>query len=130
MVSCPYSVRHSSQTARDKREEGGDDVKSVWSLCPGLHTCYNDRYSGKQCREAELILKAGLSSDWSLQPDSMKLESLVTAHQLRCREYVPGSCTHRPSHHGSRLHPKSSIQPAREIGAQGTIGDWDEVVTR
>ena len=25
--------------------------------------------------------KAFLSSDWSLQPDSMKLDSLVTAHQ-------------------------------------------------
>ena len=25
--------------------------------------------------------RAGLSSDWSLQPDSMKLDSLVTAHQ-------------------------------------------------
>ena len=25
-----------------------------------------------------------------------------------CRgEYVPGPCTHRPSHHGSRLHQKS-----------------------
>jgi hypothetical protein len=107
VVSCPYSVRHSSQTACDKQEEGGDDVKSVWSLCPGLHTCYNDRYRRKQGREAELIPKTGLSSDWSLQPDSMKLESLVTAHQLRRREYVPGSCTHRPSHHGSRLHPKS-----------------------
>lgn len=22
-------------------EEGGADVKSAWSLCPGLHTCYN-----------------------------------------------------------------------------------------
>ena len=75
-------------------------------------------------------LKTGLSSDWSLQPDSMKPESLVMAHQLRRREYVPGSCTHRPSHHGSRLHPKSLTQPAREIDAQGTIGDWDEVVTR
>jgi len=28
------------------------------------------------------------------------------------------------------LHPKSLTQPAREIDAQGTIGDWDEVVTR
>ena len=130
MVSCPYSVRHSSQTACDKQEEGGDDVKSVWSLCPGLHTCYNDRYRRKQGREAELIPKTGLSSDWSLQPDSMKPESLVMAHQLRRREYVPGSCTHRPSHHGSRLHPKSLIQLAIEIDAQGTIGDWDEVVTR
>ena len=25
--------------------------------------------------------RTGLSSDWSLQPDSMKLDSLVTAHQ-------------------------------------------------
>ena len=54
--------------------------------------------------------KAGLSSDWSLQLDSMKLDSLVTAYQLRRREYVPGSCTHRPSHHESRLHPKSLTQ--------------------
>ena len=45
--------------------------------------------------------KAGLSSDWSLQPDSMKLESLVIAHQPWRGEYVPGPCTHRPSSHGS-----------------------------
>ena len=31
----------SSGTAGDKPEEGGDDVKSSWPLCPGLHTCYN-----------------------------------------------------------------------------------------
>ena len=47
--------------------------------------------------------KACLSSDWSLQLDSMKLESLVMPYQLRRREYVPGPCTHRPSHHGSHL---------------------------
>ncbi len=29
----------------------------------------------------------------------MKLESLVTVNQLRHGEYVPGSCTHRPSTH-------------------------------
>ena len=51
--------------------------------------------------------KTSLSSDWSLQLDSMKPESLVIANQ-QCRgEYVPGSCTHRPSHHGSWLHQKS-----------------------
>ena len=55
--------------------------------------------------------KAGLSSDWSLQLDSMKLESLVMADQLRRREYVPGSCTHRLSHHESWSHPKSPYQP-------------------
>jgi len=94
-----------------KREEGGDDVKSAWPLCPGLHTCYNGRYKGTQYREVEQIHKTGLSSDCSLQLDCMKLESLVMAHQLRRGEYVPGPCTHRPSHHGSRLHPKSLSQP-------------------
>ncbi len=78
-----------------------DDVKSVWPLCPGLHTCYNGYYRGTQYREVEQIRKSSLSSDWSLQLDSMKSESLVKAYQLRRLEYVPGSCTHRPSHHGS-----------------------------
>ncbi len=45
--------------------------------------------------------KAGLSSDWRLQLASMKSESLVTADQRRCGEYVPGPCTHRPSRHES-----------------------------
>ncbi len=50
--------------------------------------------------------KANLSSDRSLQLDCVKLESLVIANQ-QCRgEYVLGSCTHRPSHHGSWLHLK------------------------
>jgi hypothetical protein len=45
--------------------------------------------------------KAGLSSDRSLQLDSVKLELLVIANQLRRGEYVPGPCTHRPSNHES-----------------------------
>ena len=36
-------------------EEGGDDVKSVWSLRPGLHTCYNAQYRGKPTRKGEQI---------------------------------------------------------------------------
>ena len=51
--------------------------------------------------------KTGLSSDCWLQLADMKLESLVMTHQLRRREYVPRPCTHRPSHHESRLYPKS-----------------------
>ncbi len=110
MVSCQRRRKpagHSNQTACDKQEEGGDDVKSVWSLCPGLHTCYNGGYKGMQDREVEQIPKAVHSSDRSLQLDSVRPESLVKAYQLRRLEYVPGPCTHRPSHHGSRLHPKS-----------------------
>src|SRR5215510_3687933 len=44
---------HSEGTAGDKPEEGGDDVKSSWPLCPGLHTCYNGGDSGMPGREAE-----------------------------------------------------------------------------
>ena len=103
------NVGDSVQTAQMNWEEGGDDVKSVWPLRPGLHTCYNARYNGKRNREMKQIPKAGPSSDWSLQLDSMKSESLVTAYQLRRREYVPRPCTHRPSHHESRGHPKPAI---------------------
>ena len=45
-------------------------------------------------------------------------------------EYVPGSCTHRPSRHGSVEHLKPVGQPAREAAVEGGPGDWDEVVTR
>ena len=68
-------------TAGIKPEEGGDDVKSAWPLCLGLHTRYNGRYNWLPHRKVELILKAGLSSDCSLQLDCMKAELLVTARQ-------------------------------------------------
>src|SRR5215469_10531201 len=41
----------SGGTAGDKPEEGGDEVKSSWPLCPGLHTCYNGRYNVTRSRE-------------------------------------------------------------------------------
>ena len=47
----------SGETAGVKPEEGGDDVKSSWPLCPGLHTCYNGAYKGKRVREQERIPK-------------------------------------------------------------------------
>ncbi len=65
----------------------------------GTKGCKTVRWSESQ--------KASLSSDWRLQLASMKSESLVTADQLRCGEYVPGPCTHRPSRHESRLQTKS-----------------------
>ena len=51
--------------------------------------------------------KTPLSSDRSLQLDSVKLESLVIVYQQRYGEYVPGPCTHRPSSHGSWVYLKS-----------------------
>ncbi len=67
--------------------------------------------------------KAGPSSDCRLQFVCMKSESLVMAHQKWRREYVPGSCTHRPSSHLNREYPKSLIQPVREEDAEGKSGE-------
>ena len=74
--------------------------------------------------------KPVLSSDCPLQPEGMKLESLVIVDQLRHGEYVPGPCTHRPSRHGSCERPKSVSEPARDQAAEGERNDWGEVVTR
>ena len=117
MVSCQRRRKpagDSSQTAGAKPEEGGDDVKSSWSLRPGPHTCYNGGDSGAPGREPEPIPKPRLSSDCPLQPEGMKLESLVIVDQLRHGEYVPGPCTHRPSRHGSCERPKSVQQLRKE----------------
>src|SRR5204863_4736957 len=124
------SVGHSRGTARVKREEGGDDVKSSWPLCPGLHTCYNGQYKGSQTREGELIPKS--CPQFGLESATRLHEGGIASNRGSARrgEYVPGPCTHRPSHHESRLHLKSSCQPARGAGADGVVDDWGEVVTR
>ena len=65
------------------------------------------------------------SSDRGLQLALVKVESLVIADQHGRGEYVPGPCTHRPSHHESLLQPKLPL-----AGNEIVIGDWGEVVTR
>ena len=62
---------------------------------------------GSELAIASQSQKVHLSSDWGLQLDPVKLESLVIADQPCCGEYVPGPCTHRPSSHGSRECLKS-----------------------
>ncbi len=81
---------HSEETAGDKPEEGGDDVKSSWPLRAGLHTCYNGGDNGLQTREGKLSPKSRPSSDCSLQLDCMKLESLVIADQHAAVNPFPG----------------------------------------
>ena len=50
--------------------------------------------------------KTGRSPDCSLQLDCMK-SGIASNRGSECRgEYVPGPCTHRPSHHGSGLYQK------------------------
>ncbi len=107
--SSDLGVRTLGGLPRDNREEGGDDVKSVRPLCLGLHTCYNGRYKGLPTREGELI---------SISRPQFGLESAIRLHEAgiasngrsaRSREYVPGSCTHRPSSDESWGYPKSYV---------------------
>src|ERR1700712_1591294 len=57
---------NSDDTAGDKPEEGGDDVKSSWPLRPGLHTYYNGRDRGLQAGDGkpipETLSQSGLES--------------------------------------------------------------------
>ncbi len=89
-LSCHHLVGHSKATAGDKPEEGGDDVKSSWPLQVGLHTCYNGGDRGMQKGNLSQISKNRLSSDWGLQLDPMKLESLVIADQHAAVNTFPG----------------------------------------
>ena len=90
VLSCHHLVGHSKETAGDKPEEGGDDVKSSWPLQAGLHTCYNGIYSGQLFRKDALISKRCLSSDCPLQLEGMKAESLVIADQHVAVNTFPG----------------------------------------
>ena len=58
---------------------------------------------------------------WGAEPEKLSQFGLQAATRLHevgiasnrrsayCGEYVPGPCTHRPSHHESREHPKSVV---------------------
>ena len=61
---------------------------------------------GSEAARRSKSQKAGPSSDCSLQLDCMKPESLVIVDQQCHGEYVPGPCTHRPSHHPSEQRSK------------------------
>ncbi len=84
---------HSWETAGVKPEEGGDDVKSSWPLCPGLHTYYNGRYKGQRTREGERISKSrsqfGLESATRLHEGGI----LVIADQHAAVNVYPGLYT-------------------------------------
>ena len=62
--------------------------------------------TGSQAVMRSQSLKAGPSSDRGLQLAPVKLESLVNVHQPWRVEYVPGSCTHRPSSDERKGRPK------------------------
>ena len=73
--------------------------------------------------------KSHLSSDWSLQLDSMKLESLVIADQHAAVNTFPGLV--HTARHTMGVDRARSRDPNRKVGSvYGKVGDWGEVVTR
>ena len=69
------------------------------------------------------------SPDWSLQLDSMKLESLVIADQHVAVNTFPGLV--HTARHTTRVYNTRSQWPNRKEGDyHGEIHDWGEVVTR
>ena len=73
--------------------------------------------------------KTSLSSDRSLQLDSVKLESLVIADQHAAVNTFPG-LVHTARHTMGVGWTRSRFANRKEAGAQGLISDWGEVVTR
>ena len=102
---------NSRETAADNAEEGGDDVKSSCPLCPGLHTYYNG--TDREQRNCEVERTSETVSQFGLQAATRLHEVGIASNRWSAYsgEYVPGPCTHRPSHHGSHSHPKPAGQP-------------------
>ena len=123
------SAGHSEETAGDKPEEGGDDVKSSWPLRAGLHTCYNGGDRGKRRRELERTPKSRLSSDCTLQLECMKSESLVIADQHAAVNTFPG-LVHTARHTMGVGSTRSRSANRKEAADHGRVSDWGEVVTR
>ena len=73
------NVGDSCETAGNKPEEGGDDVKSSWPLCLGLHTCYNGLYRWMLSREAVQIPKS--RSQFGLESATRLHEAGITSNR-------------------------------------------------
>src|ERR1700738_3590644 len=88
----------------------------------GTKSC--DPARGSQSRQSR--------SQFGLQAATRLHEVGVASNRrsAHCGEYVPGPCTHRPSHHPSLVLPKSLAEPVRDGGAEGVPGKGGEVVTR
>src|SRR5882762_4580450 len=102
----PYLVLTSSGSPRDGGVPFGEP----------RDRCYNGRYKAQPSRETEPIAKN--RSQFGLKSATRLHEVGIASNRGSARrgEYVPGPCTHRPSHHGSQLLQKWLAQPAREGG--------------
>ena len=80
-------------------------------------------------RKRKLIPKSRLSSDCSLQLESMKLESLVIVDQRATVNTFSG-LVHTARHTMGVGFTLSRCANLREAADHGKVSDWGEVVTR
>ncbi len=86
-----------------KEEEGAGYGTSVCPESPGLHARNNGRDNGLQPRKGKLILET--LSKFELRVVTHPHDDGIPSNGVLSvpREYVPVSCTHRPSNHSSRV---------------------------
>ena len=84
---------------------------------------------GMRSREVKPISKSRLSSDCSLQLESMKSESLVIADQHAAVNTFPG-LVHTARHTMGVGFTRRRCANRKEAGDHGRVSDWGEVVTR
>jgi len=87
------------------------EVKSLWPISVGLHTCYKGEYSGRLKRKLAQFSKNHHSSDCGLQFARMKLKSLVIVnHDVTVKVY---QTLHTPP-----------IMLEECMDKELTVGDW------
>ena len=87
--------------------------------------------STKRCKPARgsQSQKTDLSTDKSLQLDSLKSESLVIPDQQAGVNTFPG-LVHTARHTMGVVCSRNAYANRKEAGPQGVNGNWGEVVTR
>jgi hypothetical protein len=84
---------------------------------------------GSEAGDLELIPKSRLSSDCSLQLESMKVESLVIVDQHATVNTFPG-LVHTARHTMGVGFTRRRCANRKEAAGHGRVSDWGEVVTR
>ena len=84
---------------------------------------------GSNIAKIKLIPKNHLSSDWTLQLESMKLESLVIVDQRATVNTFSG-LVHTARHAMGVGFTLSRCANRKEAAVHGRVSDWGEVVTR
>ena len=123
-VQLPAEDGDSGQTAGDKPEEGGDDVKSSCPFTPGLHTYYNGGYrEGARTREGERTSESPSQFGSKSATRPVKPESLVIADQHAAVNTFSG-LVHTARQTMGVGNARSRGQPARGEAVEGRADDW------